>query len=426
MRNEKFKITPQMFLNLSLICYMCCNVVRLVIYRFTHFVDFSYTITYFFIYGFLLIYLYRSKRWFTKATMLIIVFMLIFLGMTCLLHQEYIPLFFGKSSDWRTNQIITKQVFAMASGFTILPIICLYSEPEDFMKSMTIVAIVNSIYYIFLYLTNNFSTTQSTITSNDTYSGSMGYYSLIPLFILSYNVIKGTKLVNRIISGFISIIMFWMVLTSGVRGPLLCIVIFCFMYLMFGIDYKFKKTAKIGITLLSVVLGYFCMSSDFLIQIGLFLSRLGIKSRSINALINGIISDDNGRNMIKYKAYSLISEGGVLGSGFCSSRYYYFGSYPHNIFLEVLIDMGYIGGSIFIILLLIGVIKFFIYVQNFKWRYAFITLFSCALGKLLVSASLWSDTNFWGTVAIGIAAVKYSNIKKEINISTSYKRIKPT
>ena len=426
MQNVKIKITPQMFSDLSIICYMCCNAVRFAIYRFTLFVDFSYTITYFLIYGFLLIYLYRSKRWFTKATMFIIVLLLVFLGITCLNHQEYIPIFFEKSSDWKTNQIITQQVFAFASGFTILPIICLYSEPENFMKSMTIVATINSIYYIFLYLTNNFSTTQSTITSNDTYSGTMGYYSLFPLFILFYNVINSTKLLYRIISGFISIIMFWMVLTSGVRGPLICIVIFCFMYLMFGIDYKFKKPAKFGITLLSVVLGYFCMSSDFLIKIGLFLSKLGIKSRSINALMNGIIADDNGRDLIKYKAYSLISEGGAFGSGFCSSRYYYGGSYPHNIFLEVLIDMGYIGGSIFIILLFIGFIMFFIYVQNFKWRYAFITLFSCALGKLLVSASLWSDTNFWGTIAIGITAVKYS-LKERVNsVSASPTQIKPT
>ena len=176
---------------------------------------------------------------------------------------------------------------------------------------------------------------------------------------------------------------------------------------------------------MSVLLGYFCMSSDFVTRLGLILSKLGINSRSINAMINGIISNDNGRDLIKYKAYSLISEGGAFGFGFCSSRYYYFGSYPHNIFLEILIDMGYIGGSIFIILLVIGVIKFFVYVQNYKWRYAFITLFSCALGKLLVSASLWSDTNFWGTVAIGIAAVKYSLKEKEFNVSSSPQQIKP-
>lgn len=397
------RIKPVFFLDLSLICYICCNAVRLVFYRLTGFTEFSYTITYFFIYVFLLLYLIRSKKWFTRTSMIITILLLLFLVVTCFLHSEYLSLFFGQSSEWQTDRIITQQVFAFSSGFTILPIICLYNDADDFMKTMTIASSINAAYIIMLYLTGNFSFMQSTITSNDIYSGSMGYSSLIPLCIMFYIVINSKKLIYKIISGIVAIIMLSYVLLSGVRGCLLCIIIFIYLFLMLGIDYKFKKIAKTGITLAVVFSSYLCLKTSLLIQIGKLLSKMGISSRSINALINGVILDDNGRDKIKDMAYVLISEGGPFGLGFCSSRYYYSGSYPHNIFLELWIDMGYVGGTALLIMLLLGVISFFKNVRDFKWRYAFIVFFSCAFGKLLVSASLWSETLFWETIAVGIA-----------------------
>ncbi len=178
------------------------------------------------------------------------------------------------------------------------------------------------------------------------------------------------------------------------------------MFLMFGIDYKFKKSAKLGITLVAIITGYLSLKSSFLTQIGNYLAKIGISSRSINALINGIISDDNGRNVFKNKALEFIAEGGPFGTGFCSSRYFFNGSYPHNIFLELWIDMGYVGGTIIIILLIWGIVKFFTRVRDYKWRCLFIALFACAFGKLMVSSSLWLETFFWEALAIGIVAVE--------------------
>ena len=427
MNFRTIRIKPLLFLDLSLICYLCCNAVRLVIYRLTGFAEFSYTITYFFIYAFLLLYLIRSKRWFTWTSMVITSFLLLFLALTCFLHPEYLSLFFGHSSEWQTDRIVTQQVFAFSSGFTILPIICLYNNADDFMKTMTIASFINAAYIIMLYLTGNFSFMQSTITSNDIYSGSMGYSSLIPLFIMLYIVINSRNLIYRIISGIVAIIMLSYVLLSGVRGCLLCIIIFIYLFLMFGIDYKYKKTAKIVITIAVAFLSFLCLKSSLLIQVGNLLSKMGISSRSINALINGVILDDNGRDHIKNMAYVLISDGGPFGSGFCSSRYYYSGSYPHNIFLELWIDMGYVGGTALLILLLLGIISFFKNVHDFKWRYAFIGLFACAFGKLFVSASLWSETFFWETIAIGIAGFQCccteQNKRKNMVIPILYKRI---
>ena len=135
-------------------------------------------------------------------------------------------------------------------------------------------------------------------------------------------------------------------------------------------------------------------------------SRRKISSRSINAMISGVISDNNGRAILQERAFSLISEGGPFGYGFCASRYLYSGSYPHNLFLEILIDFGYFGGSILIFLFVFGIWRFLLNVKDKEWRFMFIALVSCAFGKLFVSSSLWSDTLFWEALAIGIAGYK--------------------
>lgn len=419
MHSQKIKVTPQIFLDLSLLCYMCCSVVRLVFYLLTGFDEFSYIITYITIYVFLASYLIWAKRWFTRASIIIFVCLIVFLALTCIQHPEYRTIFFGRSNAWNVDRIITHQVFAAASGFTILPIICLYRKFEDYMRIMTIVSLINALFIIFLYLSGNFTYTQSTITSNDTYSGSMGYDSLIPLFFFVYNVLNQSNVVKRTFYIVLVFIMFWMVLTSGVRGALLCVIIFCFMFLMLGINYKFKTIAKIGITTAAATLGYMCLYSSLLVKLGVFLSGIGISSRTIHAMAGGILSDDNGRNALQLRALSLISDAGPFGLGFCSSRYYYNGGYPHNIFLEVWIDMGYVAGTMLIILLILGVIYFFVKVSDYDWRFAFIALFSCALGKLFVSSSLWSETFFWETIAIGLAALSSCHSEKGRTIKRS-------
>ncbi len=408
MRDLKVKYSPQIFLDLSLMCYLCSNAVRLVIYRVSGNSDFSYNATYILIYVLLVMYMILARRWFVKESMIIVMIILTYFALTCIVHTEYHPLFFEESSIWRTDRIITQQVFVAASGITILPIVCLYTDSYDFVKCMTAVAFINALYVFALYITGNFTYLRSTITTGDYYSMSMGYNSLIPLFfMLHYTLDKDVMLIKRVICLLFSLIMLWMVIMSGIRGALLCVVIFVFMCLMFIIDYQFKTTARIGITAISLLLVYLCLNSSLLENIGLVLSKLGISSRSINALVDGAISNDNGRDVLYKKAISLISEAGPWGFGFCSSRYFFNGSYPHNILLELWIDLGYLGGTIVVIILILGTIKFLLEVRDHNWRFAFVALFSCALGKLFVSQSFWTETFFWETLSIGIVGYKY-------------------
>jgi len=325
---------------------------------------------------------------------------------TCIVHPDYYSIFFEESGEWQRDRIITQQVFAITSGFTILPIICLFNKSRDLLKCLLITSVINSIFCLYIYVTGNSSFTQSTITANDTYNMRMGYMALVPLVNLAYNAIKGRQESMRIPYTILAVIMLWMVLITGARGPLLCVVIFAFMYLMFCIDYRFKRATKVGIVILFVILGYLCINSTFIAMVGTLFSRIGISSRSINAMISGVLLDNNGRAILQERAFSLISEGGPFGYGFCASRYLYSGSYPHNLFLEILIDFGYVGGSIIILLIFLGIWRYLLNVKDKEWRFMFIALVSCAFGKLFVSSSLWVDTLFWEALAIGIAGYK--------------------
>ena len=406
MKSLKIRITPQVYLDISLICYICWNAIRVIIFRVTGSAALSYPVTYCIIYGFLFVYLIRANRWFTRSTMCLFIVLLACIAITCIVHPEYYSIFFEESSDWQRDRIITQQVFAITSGFTILPIICLFNKSRDILKCLLIASVINSIFCLYLYFTGQTSFSESTITANDTYNMRMGYMALVPLLFLTYYAIEEKKGLMRIPYAILAVIMLWMVLITGSRGPLLCVVIFAFMYLMFCIDYRFKGAAKVGIVVLFVILGYLCINSTFIAMIGAFFSRIGISSRSVNAMISGVLSDNNGRAILQERAVSLISEGGPFGYGFCASRYLYYGSYPHNLFLEILIDLGYIGGSILIFLFVLGIWRFLLKVKDKEWRFMFIALVSCAFGKLFVSSSLWSDTLFWEALAIGIAGYK--------------------
>lgn len=406
LRRFQLRFTPQTILDFTLICYVCWNIVRVVIYRLIRMEDLSYGITYFLIYGLLAVYLVWSRRKLTKESVFIILGMLAYLGVTCLAHPEYQTIFFGNSVRAVSNSIITNEVFTFTSGVTILPIICLYKKSDDFLRTLTFAYFVKAVFSIMLYATGNFATIRSSITTNDSYSMAMGYESLIPLLIMGYAVLRSKVFWQRMMFLVIALAMLWMVLTSGTRGAILCIIIFGFMYLMYGINYQFKALAKFGILAVALLLAYLCLYSTLLYDIGTFLTDMGITSRSINALLSGEISNDNGRLALQEKSFELIAQGGAFGTGFCSSRYHFNGVYPHNIFLEIWIDMGYVGGSIFILLIAFAVIRFFVMVKDYQWRVLFLIFFSCAAGKLFVSSSFWMESFFWYAAAIGIAAIK--------------------
>ena len=79
-------------------------------------------------------------------------------------------------------------------------------------------------------------------------------------------------------------------------------------------------------------------------------------------------------------------------------RTWYYG-YPHNAFLELLIQFGLLGGGVMILFLVYHLIRMMIRCDDVTWQCLLITMLS-ACAKLWVSDSFWYYWPFWGLLAI--------------------------
>jgi O-antigen ligase len=131
--------------------------------------------------------------------------------------------------------------------------------------------------------------------------------------------------------------------------------------------------------------------------------RMDIQSRFIQKLLDGTLSEDSGRSEINRIAFDMIRNGGIFGYGFYGDRYvigqtWHYG-YPHNIFLEWLIEFGPLLGGVFCLLFMFNVVRMGIRVIDPTWTFLWILFISTNM-KLIVSDSFWYYWPFWGLLSV--------------------------
>lgn len=403
--NMKIRINRDTLLALVMFFFLCFKSIRVIIANVFDSGPISYAIMFFFLYASLLLYMSYSKRGLPKQFVAIFGCALVFFIITCFEHPEYHNLFFNESSDEETSRLIVNQIFNFQNGVFALLFFCLYDDSEKLWKCLTFSSFVNVVFYMLRIFTGSYSMTGSLITQSGSYSMALGYDLLIPMFVFIVQALNSKTLFKKILYFVLSIVLFYFILSMGSRGALLCVIIYLFMYVMYISEHKYRRTTKFLIVTATLVIVYLCLNTHIIQMIGQFLVDNGIESRTVLSMLESSLTEENGREVRWLKAVVLIQEGGPFGYGFCASRYLYAGDYPHNILLEILVDMGYLGGGFIIILLIFGMIHTLCTVKDKGWRMLFVMYFSCAIGRLFVSGSFYSDTNFWATIAIGCAAL---------------------
>lgn len=185
-------------------------------------------------------------------------------------------------------------------------------------------------------------------------------------------------------------------LTGGSRGCIVCL-------LVFGILYLFKEFSvvpihkKIMITAAAVLLGILFNAFYYDILSGLS----GIDARTIQMFLSGDITSDNGRDAIYSLAAEAIKNMPFLGYGAFGDRqfitpYYYWG-YCHNIFLEMIIDFGWLLGLI--VFLIIGVKCIQVLITARDEQAFVICILLSANAKLFLSDTFWGYPQFWMLIA---------------------------
>jgi hypothetical protein len=230
-------------------------------------------------------------------------------------------------------------------------------------------------------------------TSLFNYDMVFSYLILVPIIILLYKCIfNGIKLLDilLIFAGLVSII------TIGSRGPILSIIIFSMIsILIFFFENRSKFKSLIFFFLLGTGFIIFISTlNSLLFSFEKLLARFGIQSRFITLFTSEKIDFLTGRSDIYQLTIQNIMDNPLFGLGLAGDRVLLKGTYPHNIFLEIVSQFGIVIGSIILIIFLFYWIAGPIY-SNKSERDLIVIFLGIGLVQLFVSGSYLTSSNFW-------------------------------
>lgn len=232
---------------------------------------------------------------------------------------------------------------------------------------------------------------------------SISYY-ILPLFIaiviqaMFYD--KGKTIKYKIIKYLIYIVIFYVYINFYIvfasRGALISILVcllICF------IASKKDRDKKILYTILggSIIIILLLYLGNILNAFNNILKSFNINSATIERTINLLEEENigNGRDSLYKAAIDDIQENLLLGNGI-GEFYNEYGTYPHNIVLQLLHE----GGILYMIFAMAPII-YSVYLMIFskeisnEKKYLLIFLFSVSMVRLMISYEYWKDNYFW-------------------------------
>lgn len=271
----------------------------------------------------------------------------------------------------KNNVFIRYEAFRFLLPVSIPSCLCLisirdYSIFEDTLYRISIAtSLLVMIYFIALYMG---------VFRFEGYNMSFGYGCLLPMAVLYSR--------NSINSKCISFLLLIVVIAIGSRGPAIVFITYIFINSIF-FDKK-RLPFLIGGCLVALMALPFFIST---------LARFGVASRTLSLLLDyEIIGHDSGRSELNATILPLmLSE--PFGHGLYGDRVALDGVYCHNFIIELLYDLGIIGGSIAIFCLLGWMLSIYRKADKPN-KQRIIQYTSILLLPLMVSNSFLKDYNF--------------------------------
>lgn len=178
-------------------------------------------------------------------------------------------------------------------------------------------------------------------------------YSILPLAIFSFYSFTTSKKIKHLLYFIVSSLT---IVAVGSRGPLICILIFIFIFML--TNAKKQKILTIIFLIISIFFIY-NFNTIILNMISVF-EKYDIPSRTLYKIIESDFTDGTGRNKIYATTLDLLNEYPVFGVGlgveritinqkFNNMQKDMSSSYPHNLILEILVQFGYVIGILVIL-----------------------------------------------------------------------------
>ena len=257
----------------------------------------------------------------------------------------------------------------------------------------------------------------SMILATPTYDMTFSYLFLVPIVIITYKIFF---VKFKFIDSILIIFAIAAILTVGSRGPLLAYLIFI---MLLTVNYIFTRKIKIKtITIIFIAQVSFIILvlniSELLIVFDKLLFEYGIKSRTIYLLMSDNIDISTGRVEISTNTISYITRKPILGYGIAGDRVFLNGTYPHNIFLEILAQFGFVFGGILIAAFVIYWIRGLFFNKGNAEHHLAIIFSGIGLISLFYSGSYLTSSNYWLFMAI---CLSFGNFQRRIikNVDTA-------
>jgi hypothetical protein len=268
---------------------------------------------------------------------------------------------------------------------------------KDFFKFYKFLGIIGTITLVSVF--TQFFIFDSDFFLNSSYNQNFAYTLLLPSAIFWDKFLKRPSFLSL----FFFILSSSFIILLGSRGPLFSLVFFLGLSLLFN-DKNFNK---IPFLLLLLVFGLF-FYDILIISFESLANSLNLSVRVLNFFRNDNFFQDIGRiKIIEISLRSLIESpffgvglfmdrvliGKEFGSNFISD---FSGWYPHNIFIEILLNFGLLIGFFLIFSLLFSFIfLLFKYYKNSTISSLTLIFLSTSFAPLIVSSSYLESTLFF-------------------------------
>ncbi len=172
---------------------------------------------------------------------------------------------------------------------------------------------------------------------------------------------------------------------AGSRSPVVVLA-------LVSIFYMIARLGKVkGLLILFTAVGL------LLVNIKAIVGLLTSMGSSLAVRLTSMIQDKetSGRDVIYANALSIIEESPIFGSYYLIPSGIGAGGYPHNYFLEVFMTTGFLGGTIFLALVIYSLFKSYSLIKSQHFSSWIVVLYLQILVYGMFSTGLYTSQDFW-------------------------------
>lgn len=272
------------------------------------------------------------------------------------------------------------------------------SKIQIFFRYVSIIVILFGVFYSLIY-------NQQKNGAIDTNGDEMGMaYLLSPhvMFILWQTIknFNGTNLIMTIIGCF-------MLLSFGTRGPVVGVILFLLLYILFVGNFKKKTLWFILLVLIGSLIWHFM--DQIILFFYDFMPSIGMSNRIFEKVMANEFAgyeNSSSRDVIIEKLWSGLQDNEYRAFGI-GGTWLIAGGYAHNIFFDFIVSFGMLGGCILFGTLLFLLMRAFFACTTKDEKAFFCLLFVCGFFKLFLSNLYLSEPYFWILIGYSIYLLRY-------------------